>query len=123
MTSFPDSDVKVTISNQGGVQPIWSPSGNEMFYRGPTHYMKTDIALGESILPGVPQAMFEFMGLRLNWFFPVSGYSIDRKGERFLFGRISESGAEEWKAQQEPITRLNLVVNWFEELRTKVPTE
>jgi eukaryotic-like serine/threonine-protein kinase len=31
--AFPDKGAKVQISNAGGMMPIWSPNGHELFYR------------------------------------------------------------------------------------------
>lgn len=31
--AFPDNGTKVQISNAGGLIPIWSPNGHELFYR------------------------------------------------------------------------------------------
>ena len=32
---FPEGDPKLTVSAEGGFEPMWSPRGGELFYRSP----------------------------------------------------------------------------------------
>jgi hypothetical protein len=46
---------------------------------------------------------------------PIDNYDVSPDGQRFLMLKPSES------AQTTP-TQINVVLNWFEELKQKVPT-
>jgi serine/threonine-protein kinase len=125
VTSFPDKARTLMISNEGGVGPIWSPSAAALFYRGPKGFMKVKIHAAEGISAGVPHLMFDPSRLGLAQFpwDPVSGFSIDGKGERFLVSRMRPPPVGGDRARSKPITRLNLVVNWFDELERLCPKD
>ena len=58
---FPGSDDQWQISADGGIQPRWSPDGNELYYIAPDgKLMATTITVkGEAIEPGTPKALFQ----------------------------------------------------------------
>ncbi|MEJ2145372.1 MAG: protein kinase [Acidobacteriota bacterium] len=126
ITSFPDRSQTLMVSNHGGRNPIWSPSGTELFYsdlidRVPGFLIQVDIGAGEKIAAGVPRHLFDRSQLGLRWWSPGRGFDIDRTDGRFLFSRRESSGPEVEKARPQPITKLNLVVNWFGELNRLCP--
>jgi len=82
--------------------------------------MKVDIHLGEKLSAGVPQPLLDDYLPILMWW-PMTGFSYDGEGERFLFVRIDREAMFE-QAQKARITHLNLVTNWFSELNRLVPT-
>ena len=112
---FPDGSRKLAISNQGGIEPAWSPDGRELFYRSfdPPKIMKVDLELGPRASVGLPKALFDD---HYTLCYPMRGYDLHPDGRRFLFTRV--------KQPQKPveITRLSVVLNWFEELKRLVPT-
>jgi hypothetical protein len=67
---------------------------------------------------GSPRQLFEyeFMPLHLGCN-PVRCYDVAPDGQRF-FGVQDEP-----LPQRPPTTQINLVLNWFEELKAKVPTK
>ncbi|MBP2671818.1 MAG: serine/threonine protein kinase [candidate division NC10 bacterium] len=113
LRSFPDPSRRVQISNQGGTQLSWSPDMREMFYvsLAPAKMMKVDLRLGPDVWVGRPQALFDFTFVQCG---PVRGYDLDRDGQRFLFTRTKREPVAD-------VTRINLIQNWFEELKAKVP--
>ena len=40
---YPDLGEKVTISTGGGIEPLWSPDGSELFYRMPDLRARTRV--------------------------------------------------------------------------------
>jgi hypothetical protein len=46
--------------------------------------------------------------------FPIANYDVSPDGQRFLMLKPSE--------QEVAPTQINVVLNWFEELKQKVPT-
>lgn len=93
----------------GGEEPVWSADGRELFYRDGSRWMAVAITTADGFQSGQPRLLFE--GPYLN----VSGRSFDVSpdGRRFLVLRPA--------GEQSPPTQVNLVTNWFEELRRRVP--
>jgi Tol biopolymer transport system component len=97
---------KVPISTQGGQTPRWSSSGRELFYREPARnqLMAVDIRTSPAFVAGRPRALFELR---------TTTWDVAPDGKRFLVLRGPETPL--------PGVRLEVVVNWFEELRRRVP--
>jgi len=100
---------RTMISTDGGEEPIWSADGDEIFYRDGDRWMVTPVHTGLGFSAGEPRTLFA--GHYMN----VQGYSYDvmPNGERFLL-------LEE--VDPVPPTQINLVLDWFEELRHLVPS-
>ena len=113
---YPEPDVKWLISDEeeGGGQPVWSPDGTELFYRSGDKTMVVSIQTQDQTLTaGSPRALFE--GRYVNHSSPpgYQYYDISPDGERFLMV----------KEEELPEAQINVVLNWFEELKRLVPTE
>jgi eukaryotic-like serine/threonine-protein kinase len=74
--------------------------------------MAVDIATQPGFTAGKPRMLFE--GQYEPTAFTNPNYDVSRDGQRFLM--IKSSG----QAQAAP-TQINVVLNWFEELKQKVP--
>ena len=119
VSPFPEPNVKwlVSIEEEGGEQPVWSPNGKEIFYRSGNRMMVASLqAKGEALsLVGRPEVLFE--GLYVSTHSAPPGYqyySISPDGLRFLM--LKEGDLAQTQAQ------INVVLNWFEELKRLVPT-
>ncbi len=75
--------------------------------------MAVDIATQPSFTAGKPRMLFEgrYEPSRV----PLTNYDVSPDGQRFLMVKPSE------QAQAAP-TQINVVLNWFEELKQRVPT-
>ncbi|HXV60222.1 MAG TPA: protein kinase, partial [Vicinamibacteria bacterium] len=56
---FPEGEGRWPISNDGGDEPLWSPSGDELFYRSGNRMMVVPIAYRPGLEPGSPRVLFE----------------------------------------------------------------
>jgi len=118
VVSYPSLGGKVLVSNDGGTEPRWARSGRELFYRNGDKMMAVDIQTTPALRAGAPQSLFEghyFEGRTLAGDYRAS-YDVSPDGKRFLMlkpvaGQNAGSG------------QLHIVVNWFEELRRRVPVE
>jgi len=108
---YPGPDGKWEISTEGGTEPVWNPNGRELFYRSGDKMMAVDIATQPSFASGRPHMLFEGQYQPAPGAFP--NYDVSPDGQRFLMLKPSEQGA---------LTQINVVLNWFEELKQKVPT-
>jgi len=114
---YPQLDQRWPVSTGGGVEPAWSPKGNEIFYRtGPraSILMAVPVRTEPRFEVGQPKKLFEkppglyqaeAMGAHQN-------YDVWPDGERFLFNKM-ERGP--------PLTSIRVVLNWQLELADRVP--
>jgi Tol biopolymer transport system component/predicted Ser/Thr protein kinase len=110
---YPGPGGKWQISTEGGTEPVWNPNGRELFYRSGDKMMAVDIATQSSFAPGKPKVLFAGQYVPTPVTFP--NYDVSPDGQRFLMLKPSDA------AEAAP-TQINVVLNWFEELKRKVPT-
>ena len=109
---YPGPGGKWQISTEGGTEPVWNPNGRELFYRSGDKMMAVDIVNQPGFAAGRPRKLFEGRYVAN----PVNpNYDVSRDGQRFLMTKESEQGSS--------ATQINVVLNWFEELKRRVPTE
>jgi serine/threonine-protein kinase len=111
---FPDvNEGRWPISTGGGTRPLWGPDGRELFYlESGGRLTVIPVQTSPSFAAGSAEVLLEE-----TYFAAVGGrtYDISLDGRRFLM--IKESG-------EDTSVRLSMtvVLNWFEELRARVPT-
>jgi eukaryotic-like serine/threonine-protein kinase len=110
---YPGPGGKWQISTNGGTEPVWNPNGHELFYRNGDKMMAVDISSQPGFSAGKPRMLFE--GHYLPTTVGQPDYDVSPDGQRFLMVKPTE------QAQAAP-TQINVVLNWFEELKQKVPT-
>jgi DNA-binding winged helix-turn-helix (wHTH) protein len=123
VTSFPDRDQRIVVSSGGGGGAIWSPSGSELFYRGPRHFMRVNLRYGDRISADAPTPLFDLGGTDIVMAGSHDHFAFDPGGNRFLLARRKSPDSDAERAWKEPVTHLNLVTNWFEELKRLHPPE
>jgi Tol biopolymer transport system component/predicted Ser/Thr protein kinase len=110
---YPGPGGKWQISTEGGGEPVWNPNGRELFYRSGDKMMAAEIATQSGFAAGTPRMLFE--GRYEPAPFPIANYDVSPDGQRFLMLKPAE------QAQAAP-TQIIVVLNWFEELKRRVPT-
>jgi len=107
---YPGPGGKWQISTEGGEEPVWSANGQELFYRNGEKWMVATVHSNPDFQADSPRLMFE------SYFINVLGLSHwpHPDGQRQVM--IQPLGAESQPKQ------INVVLNWFEELKRKVPT-
>ncbi len=109
--SFPEGRDRQQISTNGGAQPMWNPDGGELFYQEGNRMMVVDVQTGATFGASKPRVLFE--GRFLQELDGPGRYAVSADGQRFLLTAPSESSPEPG--------RIDVVVNWFEELKRKAP--
>jgi Tol biopolymer transport system component len=109
---YPGPGGKWQISTEGGTEPVWNPNGRELFYRSGDSVIAVEIATQPGFVAGKPRKLFE--GRYEPAPVPIANYDVSPDGQRFLMLKPTE------QAQVAP-TQINVVLNWFEELKQKVP--
>ena len=108
---FPGPGGKVLVSTDGGGFPTWSADGHELFYRNGDKMMAVPITLQPTFHLSKSEVLFERPYL-ITSFYPRS-YDVAPDGRRFLMIKENE--------QVSAATVINVVLNWFEELKQKLP--
>jgi hypothetical protein len=94
----------------GGEGAAWAPSGDRIFYREGNAMMAVDLRLRPSLSAGPPRRLFDG-----GWALPAGAqFAPMPGGKRFMMVRFAPAATP---------TRLDVVFNWFEELRTRAPLE
>jgi eukaryotic-like serine/threonine-protein kinase len=113
---FPRTEgVARLVSMGGGSGAVWAPNGSALYYRGASGDM---MAVPMTLAPtftssGRPRKLFRFAGVyRMSG--TATAYDIHPDGKRFIM--VSER-----KDAAAPRQQVNIVLNWFEELRRLEP--
>jgi Tol biopolymer transport system component len=108
---YPGPGDKWQISTEGGNEVMWNRNG--IYYRSGNKMMAVEVTTQPTFSAGKPRMLFEGQYLRNEW--PQTGpiYDVSPNGQRFLMAKPS---GEALSARQ-----VNVVLNWFEELKQKVP--
>ena len=118
---FPDLGERRQISVVLGHRPTWSPDGSELIYLGgrPSNAVmgvtvQDDAAAGGTVV-GTAELLLDFR------YFSRAGvhryYDVSPDGERFLMISSPQTGTD----TEESLRKINVVLNWFEELKRVVP--
>jgi serine/threonine-protein kinase len=110
---YPGPGGRSTISSEGGQEPVWNPKGGELFYRSGNKLMAVEVDTKAGFSAGNPKTLFEGPYLPTTASLPF--YDVSPDGQRFLMLKPVES-------QTPPPTQINVVLNWFDELKKKLPT-
>ena len=104
VTPFPDVD-DIPISSSGADPAVWSKNSNELFFRNDTKFYQVSYTTEPEFTFSEPNLLFE--GDYLN----ISGieFDVSADGEKFL---LLKSVDEDFDPH-----RLNIITNWFEELK------
>ncbi len=115
MVPFPNTaDGKWAISEGGGVSPVWSRSGRELFYRDADGALvAVRVETEPTFSRGGSTILFAASEYTLGGLHPM--FDVAPGDQRFLMIRRIDAGDEE------PSGRLILVQNFVEELRARVP--
>ena len=93
------------VSTNGGGDPRWSGDGQELFYRNGDQLMVAQITTSPTFSAAKPQLLFQAN---------FTGYDVSPDGQRIVAIQAVEPG--------KPGTHINVVLNWFEELKRLAPT-
>lgn len=113
---FPGPGGKWRISTAGGTHPVWSRNGRELVcldYRPKKLMVVSYKAIGDSFVPGEPTVWCERPVLDLG---ELYSYDLAPDGKRVAVVLYTDGTAE-----QKPATSLTFVLNFFDELRRRVP--
>ncbi len=105
---YPGPGAKEQVSTDGGLAPVWNPKGDELFYQTANSLMAVRMKNGKSAdAPAILFALPRTSDYR-------RGYNVSPDGQRFLMLESADPGQAAWQ--------INVILNWFAELKRLVPT-
>jgi eukaryotic-like serine/threonine-protein kinase len=110
---FPEVDKgKWQVSTGGGGNPLWSHDGRELFYGSGNSVIGVDVQTEPTFKTGKPKLLFQGA---------YSAWDLSPDGKRFLMIKppASTPAAPTAAGPQ----KINIVLNWFEELKQRVPVK
>ena len=102
---YPGPGAPLRLSPSGGLEVVWGPEGRELFYLEGDKMMAVKIETEPRFRFQPPELLFEG-----DYYHANPSYDIGPDG-RFLMIKLTE----------EPRSQINVVLNWFEELKRLVP--
>jgi hypothetical protein len=109
-TTYPEPGRRWLASLDGGREPVWSKDGTELFYRRGADMISVKFKPDADPPFSTPERLFSLPSPNGTW--TVPNYDVTSDG-RF----VMLLGNEEIEPAE-----LVVVVNWFEELKERVPT-
>jgi len=107
---YPGPGAPVRISPSGGLEPVWSRDGHELYYLEGSRMMAVRIETQPELRPQSPELLFDGDYFHRN----RPSYDVASDG-RFLMIQPMITELEE--------VQIIVVLNWFEELKRLVPTD
>jgi dipeptidyl aminopeptidase/acylaminoacyl peptidase len=108
---YPGPGGKWQISTEGGTEPVWAHNG-EIFYRSGEKMIAVETTTTPIFSAGKPKVLFA--GQYAPSLLTAPNYDVSPNGQRFVMIKEDEQAAT--------ATQINVVLNWFEELKRRVPT-
>jgi len=109
---FPGPGGKWQISTDGGQEVLWARTG-EMFYRSGNRMMAVETKTQPAFSASAPRMLFEGPYELLPNGSP--NYDVTADGQRFLMVKAA--------SPETAPTQINVVLNWLEELKQRVPVK
>ena len=97
---YPEVNPRRKVSTNGGTSPRWGPRGSELYYRIAGRVMVVPMKLTPDVQVGRPRELVTG---------PYGGYDPWPNGQSFVVVAEMSPG--------DPPTRINLVMNWLDELK------
>jgi serine/threonine-protein kinase len=119
---YPGSGPVTPVSVSGGADPAWNPASRELFFTEPA----PSDPLGQRMMAvqvdgtrvGTPRRLFEFRNNELQGHCGTARcYAVTPARDAFLMRKRAPA------EPPAPVTHVELVQNWLEELKAKVPVK
>ncbi len=108
---YPSGNDRRQISFDRGDEPIWDASGEMLYYRSGNTMKAVAIEIEPSFSSGEPNDLFTEFSARNTI---VRNYDFDSVNRRFIMVKPLQ--------EESTPTQINVVLNWFEELKRLMPT-
>ena len=103
---------RTMVSVDGGTEPVWSRSGTELFFRSGRRFYAVPIGTKGALTIGRPSQLFEG---DFDWASLIPGYPAYDVAADGRFIMVPSA------ANRESPARLDVVMNWVEDLMRRAP--
>jgi Tol biopolymer transport system component len=125
---FPPTGAKYRLTTTGARTALWSPDGKELFYAdssaelriGAGHLVAVDIRTQPTFSFGKPTPLT--IGESVQFVGKGRQYDITPDGKQFVVVMDASASATGAGTRRPPLSQINVVLNWQEELKQRVPT-
>ncbi len=117
---FPGPSGRWPVSPADANYPTWSPDGSEIFYTQDGSMWAASLRLDSEVVVLERERLFSLASYRFDGYGNLT-YDVHPETGRFLLVKnpaVSVGGIE-----GEARPHLNVILNWFEELKQRVPTD
>ena len=115
LRGFPNAGARIQISADGGMAPVWSHDGRELFFRNGDQVFGVSMTLGSQAVAGKPQVLFSRLigedasGPAYNI---IADFDVSLDGQHFVMPKYTAEARNPPKAI--------VILNWREELKRKM---
>jgi serine/threonine-protein kinase len=114
---YPGPGEKVRISTTESTQPIWTANGREILFRGNSQeFFAAAVKSFNPFQTEDPHVVYSEKSGGFSSTTPVRAWDAIPDGQRLIVTRDEES-------KDKPVTQLQIVLNWAEELKRRVPAK
>jgi dipeptidyl aminopeptidase/acylaminoacyl peptidase len=109
VTTFPEKGARWQISSNGGLDPLWSPDGDRIFYRNKNEVLSVEIYDREEFRTGKPIVLFSGkfrQATLMGWY-----YDIHPDGDKFVMVKGGEIDTTQ--------NKINIIKNFDKEIERK----
>jgi serine/threonine-protein kinase len=117
VVSYPDLGNRYQVSTAGGVAPVWSRDGKELFYLLGRQVFSVDVTTTASFKASIPRLVVNLPDDLVIASPPSRAYDVSLDGKSFLIVRTRPGSAEPL------VTTIQVTLNWLDELRAKAPAK
>jgi Tol biopolymer transport system component len=115
---YPGLNGRIQVSTQGGHSPRWTKGGRELLYYqangiSEASIMVVDVTASANFQRPAPRTLFTAPAADLVPTTPSTLYDVTPNGDRIFTSTLTN------RTPPAP-TKINLILNWFDELRAKV---
>jgi Tol biopolymer transport system component len=128
VNSFPDVNQGMwQVSKNGGDSPLWSPDGKKLFYCSNDSFIAVEVETEPVFKIGNSVVLFDGKYVRSTDANECVLWDIHPDGNRFLMVKPPATAATKPSAGESaapaPQPKIIVVLNWFEELKERVPRD
>jgi serine/threonine-protein kinase len=102
---YPGPGGRWQVSLDGGTEPVWSPTGREIFYRNGDQMMAATVTTTGAFEVGARTQLFEGSYHVTNQ--QITGYDVSRDGRTFVMLQTVQGTSQ----------TVFVTLNWFDQLR------
>jgi Tol biopolymer transport system component len=114
---YPKTDAKYQVTTDLGSFPLWSSDGTQLFYINGSGLFVVDVRTEPALSFGKPSPV-PLAGMLQP---PISMWDFDiRKDGKFVVV-VPDATPAPTASSQKPALQINVVLNWFEELKQRAP--